>query len=137
MDRIAQLAKEEFSLRLRRSVTDEEAAEHAMHLRRFAAFLIDCSKDKALMARLRLTVGEKRGVAPSVALRAMNSTSLEGGNPVRAPLLAETDPPTASSGDALSPRDSSALAASAAPAEQPTATLINQSTTGASVNGST
>ncbi len=137
MDTLTAWAKEAFEPKVGRALTDDEAAEFAMHLRRFAAFLIDCSKDKTLMARLRLKAGQEGSVAPSVAPRAMNSTSLEGRNPVRAPRLAVTDPPTASSRDALLHRVSSASLASASPAGQPAGPhLIQHITTGATADGS-
>ena len=42
MDTLEELARQAFEPKLNRPMTDEEAAEYAMHVRRFAAFLIDC-----------------------------------------------------------------------------------------------
>ena len=131
MDNISRLAKEEFASRLGRELTDEEAAEHAMHLRRFAAFLIDCAKDTVLMEKL----GVKREGEASAAPRAADNTTQNDGKPLQMRSLPEVDPPTASSRDALPHRDSSAVAASASPAG-PAVSLPQPVTTGAPLDGS-
>ena len=134
MDEVTRLTKEAFEPKLGRAMTDEEAAEYALHMRRFAAFLLDCARDEQLMERL----GLKREGEGRVAPRAVDSTTFEGGNAVRTPLLVETDPPTGvPSRDALPHRDPSASLASASPAGQPAASQpIQRVTTGATVDGS-
>ncbi len=90
MDNIAHYAKEAFEPKLGRPLTDTEAAELAMHLRRFAAFLIDCAKDTALMQRL----GMKREGEGSAGARVVNNTSENAGKPLRSPFPARADVPT-------------------------------------------
>jgi hypothetical protein len=104
MDSITQYAKEAFKPKLGRPLTDNEAAEFAMHLRRFAAFLIDCSKDDALMASLGLRKGEAGSVAP----RAVDNTTQNGQEPQERPISIERIPPTAPPRD-TSHRESSAF----------------------------
>jgi len=92
VDEITQLTKEAFEPKLGRPMPDEEAAEFAMHLRRLAAFLIDCSKDEALMDRLGL---REKAELPRAELRVADSTTQADGNPPGAHLPALAGPPTA------------------------------------------
>lgn len=103
MDSIAQYAKEAFEPKLGRPLTESEAAEFAMHLRRFAAFLIDCSKDDALMTRL----GLRKDATGRVAPRAVDNTTGTDRNPQETRLSVLTGPPTAPSRNTLH-RESSA-----------------------------
>ena len=55
MDTLAAWVKNAYRPKLGRPLSDEEAAELAMHLRRFAAFLIDCAKDPRFNADILMT----------------------------------------------------------------------------------
>ena len=134
MDDVTRRTKEAFEPKLRRPMTDDEAADFAMHMRRFAAFLIDCAKDEALMNRL----GLKREEGPSAGRRVADNTSQNSRKPLRARTSAKIVPPTgAPSRDVLPHRDPSASTASAAPAGQPaTPEPIQRVTTGATIDGS-
>ncbi len=129
MDELTRYVKEAFEPKLGRPMPDEEAADFAMHLRRFAAFLIDCSKDEVLMDRLGL---RKKAELPRAAPRVADSTTQGDGNPPGAHLPALAGPPTGSSRDVSSHRDSSASqAVTSAPA-----VLQAQLTAASTVHGS-
>ncbi len=131
MDNIAQYAKEAFGPKLGRPLTDNEAAELAMHLRRFAAFLIDCAKDTALMERL----GMEREGEGSAGARVVNNTSENAGKPLRSPFPARADVPTgAPSRNALPHCDSSAPDSSAG--QLALESLSRPATAGATIDGS-
>ncbi len=134
MDTLAAWAKGAYKSQIGRELTDDEVAEFAMHMRWFAAFLLDCAQDTQLMEQL----GSRMEGEASVAPPAVDNTTLEAGNAVREPLLSETVPPTgASSRDALPHREPSASLASASPAGQPAAPqAIQRVTTGVTVDGS-
>jgi len=122
MDTVTRLAREAFEPKLGRPMTDDEAAEYAMHLRRLAAFLLDCAQDPELLERL----GVRREGEGRAAPRVVNSTTQNDGRPPGERVLARTDTPTGAPLHDSTHRESiasPAVSAAATPAGTVTAPL--------------
>ncbi len=121
MDTVTKLAREAFEPKLGRPMADDEAAEYAMHLRRLAAFLLDCAQDPELLERL----GVRREGEGRAAPRAIDSTTPNDGNPLPARLPTRTAAPTGAPLRDSTHRESSAfpaVSAAAVPADPVQAT---------------